>query len=94
MCARSLCAGYCFVFKEEVLFLSYVSYLCVLWFGFWWWFMVVWMLSWGVRRRCARLLSYSYGCELEFLAELFWIVDFSSVNENWLSHVFGEVFWL
>jgi len=56
--------------------------------------MVVWMLSWGVRRRCARLLSYSYGCELEFLAELFWIVDFSSVNENWLSHVFGEVFWL
>jgi hypothetical protein len=54
MCARSLCAGYCFVFKEEVLFLSYVSYLCVLWFGFWWWFMVVWMLFWGVRRRCAR----------------------------------------
>jgi len=69
MCARSLCACYCFVFKEEVLFLSYVSYLCVLWFGFWWWFMVVWMLSWGVRRRCARMhkilnvFDCKYGCE-------------------------------
>jgi hypothetical protein len=39
------------------------------------------------------LLSESYGCELEFLAELFWIVDSSSINEDRLSHVFGEVFW-
>jgi len=33
-------------------------------------------------------------CELEFFAELFWVVDSPSVDKDGLSHVFGEVFWL
>jgi hypothetical protein len=39
----SLCTGYRVVFEADVVFPSYVSYLCVLGFDFWWWFMVVWM---------------------------------------------------
>jgi len=37
------------------------------------------------------LVSESYCCEFEFLAELFWIVESSSINEDRLSHVFDEV---
>jgi hypothetical protein len=39
------------------------------------------------------LVSESYGGELHFLAEFFWFVDSSSVYENGLLNVFGEVFW-
>ena len=39
------------------------------------------------------LVSESYGGELEFLVEFFWVVDSSSVYECGLFHVFGEVFW-
>ena len=39
------------------------------------------------------LLSKSYGCEFEFLTELFWVVDFSSIDQDRLFHGFGEVFW-
>ena len=39
------------------------------------------------------LVSESYGGELHFLVEFFWVVDSSSVYEYGLFHVFGEVFW-
>jgi len=35
----------------------------------------------------------SYGGELHFLFEFFWVVDSSSVYECGLFHVFSEVFW-
>jgi hypothetical protein len=38
-------------------------------------------------------MTESYGGELHFLAEFFGFVDSSSVYENGLFHVFGEVFW-
>jgi len=44
----SLCAGYFVVLEAEVVFPSYVSYLCVLGFDFWWWFMMIERLSWCV----------------------------------------------
>jgi hypothetical protein len=39
------------------------------------------------------LVSEAYGGELHFLAEFFWVSDSSSVYENGLLNVFGEVFW-
>jgi hypothetical protein len=36
------------------------------------------------------LASESYGGELHFLAEFFWVVDSSSVYEDGLLNVFGE----
>jgi len=46
------------------------------------------------KKPCLSVLrSKSYGGELHFLAEFFWVVDSSPVNERMAFHVFGEVFW-
>jgi len=46
-----------------------------------------------IRVTLARALFESYGGELHFLAEFFWVVDSSSVYEYGFFHVFCEVFW-
>jgi len=40
-----------------------------------------------------ELVPESYGCKFEFRAEFLLVVYSSSINENGLSHVSGEVFW-